>query len=236
MQKMRLRYEIKSKALSREDSEKLATTESEITKVKQQLIKLARGEWDQAVRVVSGPTGIPMMLSRIPMPMRTSEVNPMKKSSEQTRQTKLRQIFTTRFDESELRTFCFDILIDYDSLSGEGKEAKARELVAYCERRRCIPELVERGKESRPDISWDDIYDPTKEQVRPEHPYDERIDSTTERESLLERRRNWRLLKMALEDKKAELGRDFSAEDRAALLRVREDLHQIEKELHSLKK
>lgn len=54
---------------------------------------------------------------------------------------RLRQTLTDQFDEGELRTLCFDLRIDYASLPGEGKANKARELVAYCDRHGCIPEL-----------------------------------------------------------------------------------------------
>jgi len=33
------------------------------------------------------------------------------------------------FDAEELRTLCADLCVDYDNLQGEGKAAKARELV-----------------------------------------------------------------------------------------------------------
>jgi hypothetical protein len=68
---------------------------------------------------------------------------------------KLRQILSRRFDEGELRTLCFDSGMDYDSLPGTGKADKARELVAYFERRERIPDLVRIGKQLRPDISWE---------------------------------------------------------------------------------
>ena len=65
----------------------------------------------------------------------------------------LRQKLEEYFDDGELRTLCFDLGIDYDGLPGEGKANKARELVAYLERRRRIPELVAKIKEMRPDVS-----------------------------------------------------------------------------------
>jgi hypothetical protein len=49
--------------------------------------------------------------------------------------SRLRQILATRFSESELRTLCFDLGIDYDDLPGQEKASKARELIAYLERR-----------------------------------------------------------------------------------------------------
>jgi tetratricopeptide (TPR) repeat protein len=66
--------------------------------------------------------------------------------------TPLRQILSERFDAGELRTLCFDLGVDYDSLPGRGKANKARELVAYLERRQRISELIELGKRQRPDI------------------------------------------------------------------------------------
>jgi hypothetical protein len=71
--------------------------------------------------------------------------------------TELRQILAARFDESELRTLCFELGEDYENLPPGGKAAKARELVRYLERRNRIVELVETGKRLRPDISWPDV-------------------------------------------------------------------------------
>jgi len=68
---------------------------------------------------------------------------------------KLSQILSERFDEGELRSLCFHLDgVDYDSLPGEGKASKARELINYLARRNRILELVEIGKRLRPDIPW----------------------------------------------------------------------------------
>ena len=71
--------------------------------------------------------------------------------------TKLRQILAARFDEGEMRTLCFDLGIQYDALPGAGTENKARELIAYFDRHRRIPDLINTGQRIRPDIPWDDI-------------------------------------------------------------------------------
>jgi len=68
--------------------------------------------------------------------------------------TELRKILTTRLDENELRDLCFDLDIDYDGLPGEGKTGKARELIAYLERRKRLHDLIKVGRQERPDISW----------------------------------------------------------------------------------
>jgi hypothetical protein len=69
----------------------------------------------------------------------------------------LRQVLVERFDEGELRTLCFDLGVDYDSLPGQGKADKARDLIAYLERRQQIYTLIEIGRLQRPDILWDDV-------------------------------------------------------------------------------
>ena len=63
------------------------------------------------------------------------------------------------FDKSELQTLCFDMDVDYDRLSGENRSDKARELVAYCERRQIIPDLVAKCKELRPKVLWEGEYE-----------------------------------------------------------------------------
>jgi hypothetical protein len=47
------------------------------------------------------------------------------------------------FSLEELRTLCFDLDVDYESLPGEGKEAKARELVLYQQRLEKLDQLAE---------------------------------------------------------------------------------------------
>lgn len=64
----------------------------------------------------------------------------------------LRQILELRFDEEELRTLCFDLGKDYDSLRGEGKAAKARELVALAERQGDLPKLEAAIRRERPSL------------------------------------------------------------------------------------
>ena len=58
--------------------------------------------------------------------------------------SQLRQNIIDRFSDEELRDLCVDLGIDYESLPAQGKAGKARELVAYCERRGRIPELKRR--------------------------------------------------------------------------------------------
>ncbi len=65
----------------------------------------------------------------------------------------LRDIVIRRFNISELKTLCFDLSVEHEDLPGEGKFGKAQELVAYCQRRSRIPELIKKGQRQRPDIT-----------------------------------------------------------------------------------
>lgn len=67
----------------------------------------------------------------------------------------LRQNLVEHFDLEELRTLCSDLGVDYDGLRGEGKIAKARELVEYLDRTGRIPELVGICVRLRPNVTWE---------------------------------------------------------------------------------
>jgi len=74
-------------------------------------------------------------------------------TSEPVSLTKLRQILADKFDEDELRDLCFDLRVDYQDLAGAGKRGKARELVAYLDRRGRIHELVIKVYKQRPKVA-----------------------------------------------------------------------------------
>lgn len=58
------------------------------------------------------------------------------------------------FDEDELRTLCLLLNIDYESLRGEGKRAKAERLVGYLDRRGRTDELLKKLDQLRPKVAW----------------------------------------------------------------------------------
>ncbi len=62
----------------------------------------------------------------------------------------LYQDLSARFSLEEVRSICFALGVDYDDLPGEGKAAKARELVAYLERRGRTAELAAEMARLRP--------------------------------------------------------------------------------------
>lgn len=65
-----------------------------------------------------------------------------------------RRLVSQHFDVEELRTLCFDLNIDYDTLRGEGKEARVRELAALFRRNGRLPELIEVLTNMRPHVPW----------------------------------------------------------------------------------
>jgi hypothetical protein len=70
--------------------------------------------------------------------------------------TDLRNILVSRFSKEELSTLCTDLGVRYDDLPGDGKVARARELINLLNRRGRIKDLVETGQRSREDIDWPD--------------------------------------------------------------------------------
>lgn len=67
----------------------------------------------------------------------------------------LRQELERRFNDEELRTFCQNLGVEYDDLPGQGRANKARELVAYMDRRGQLDELEQKLKEYEPPIPRD---------------------------------------------------------------------------------
>lgn len=70
----------------------------------------------------------------------------------------LRQVLIERFDWEELETLSYDLGVDFQSLKGDSKAGKARELIAYLSRRERLDDLVKLGKTQRPDIIWEEAY------------------------------------------------------------------------------
>jgi hypothetical protein len=67
----------------------------------------------------------------------------------------LRQLVNYCFDTHEFRDLCLDLGVDYDSLPGEGKDNKSRELIAYFGRPgRSTDKLIEVCSQQRPKAPW----------------------------------------------------------------------------------
>jgi hypothetical protein len=61
-------------------------------------------------------------------------------------------MLTTRLSEEELKTVCFMLPVDYDTLGGEGKAGKARELIIYCQHHKLNGRLLKKVLQLRPDL------------------------------------------------------------------------------------
>ncbi|MAT96308.1 MAG: hypothetical protein CL608_04125 [Anaerolineaceae bacterium] len=75
-------------------------------------------------------------------------------TAETINQRKLRQAIVDAFDESELKTLCFDLNVDYDTLPLGNKVDKARGLIALCLRDQRVDELISLCESNRPRIAW----------------------------------------------------------------------------------
>lgn len=69
----------------------------------------------------------------------------------------LRQALEDRLSDDDLRTLCFDLGVDYEDLPGQRKSIKIQELLMYFVRRKGISDLIEVGRQQRPDIPWPEI-------------------------------------------------------------------------------
>jgi hypothetical protein len=59
------------------------------------------------------------------------------------------------FSLDDIKTICFCIaLIDFENLSGEGRDGKARELIIQAERRGHIKTLIDICAIHRPNVNW----------------------------------------------------------------------------------
>jgi hypothetical protein len=65
---------------------------------------------------------------------------------------KLYSVINEHFDFEEFRNLCQVVGVDFDSLSGETKASKVRELVVYLERQGRLPNLVEAVHSLRPNL------------------------------------------------------------------------------------
>lgn len=83
---------------------------------------------------------------------------------------------TLRLNESDLKTLCFYLGVDYEDVHGEGKNDKIRELLIYLERHGRLADLIREGKSIRSDIPWDDLLEkeiapPVQIECLPGYPY-----------------------------------------------------------------
>ena len=64
------------------------------------------------------------------------------------------QLISVHFSDEELRELCLLLGVDFESLGGDGKKARALRLVMYMERFGRSDELLERLAELRVKVVW----------------------------------------------------------------------------------
>jgi formylglycine-generating enzyme required for sulfatase activity len=79
----------------------------------------------------------------------------------------LRELIIQGFNKEELRDLCADLGVEYDDLPAEGRSAKARELVAYMDRRGRTAELLALCAEYRPHLDWPEFVEPVPGESQP---------------------------------------------------------------------
>ena len=110
--------------------------------------------------------------SQPPVGVQTTK-SPRSRTSVPVDRSILLELLIAHFNESELRTLCFELDdVEYDVLPPGGRSDKARELITYLERRGRLSELVEWGNRERPDVPWKDALqapdkDPSTSQTVP---------------------------------------------------------------------
>lgn len=83
----------------------------------------------------------------------------------------VRQLLAAHFSDEELNTLCHDLAIDHEVLPAQDKTSRARELVAYVERRGQLGALLHRCRALRPHVAWPSV-DPQPKGAAPVHPPD----------------------------------------------------------------
>ncbi len=81
----------------------------------------------------------------------------------------IRDQITASFNLSELQDMCLDLSINFENLAGSTLNDKSREIVAFCNRRGRLQELVDRSIELRPNLEWNEFYHDIPLNDREEH-------------------------------------------------------------------
>lgn len=70
----------------------------------------------------------------------------------------LYQLLLRYFNQNEIRDLCFETNVEYDDLPGEGRIAKARELIFYLDRQQRITDFINTVRRYRPSVTWPVYY------------------------------------------------------------------------------
>ncbi len=73
--------------------------------------------------------------------------------------TELYQLLNHHFNLEEIRTLCFNLNVDYESVPGEEKPSRIRELLLALGRNGRLSELVTLVQQKRPNVAWSSVLD-----------------------------------------------------------------------------
>ncbi|MCP4420813.1 MAG: hypothetical protein GY805_29740, partial [Chloroflexi bacterium] len=71
----------------------------------------------------------------------------------------LHQLLNQHFNLAEIRTLCLDLNIDYESVAGEEKPSRIRELLLGLARNGRLPQLLKLVEEKKPRVQWPPLPD-----------------------------------------------------------------------------
>ncbi|MBK8900061.1 MAG: toll/interleukin-1 receptor domain-containing protein [Anaerolineaceae bacterium] len=80
--------------------------------------------------------------------------DPITRKSSTSPQVALRDNLNAYFSESELRSLCFDLGIEYENLGGRSKSDKVLELILMMQRYGRLQQLIDLVRQQRPHSSW----------------------------------------------------------------------------------
>ena len=80
------------------------------------------------------------------------------------------QLIISHFNLEEIRELCFELELDYESLAGEGKAAKVRELISLLQRIDRLPDFVSLLNQKRPKVPWPEAGDVGKSSYQRDSP------------------------------------------------------------------
>jgi hypothetical protein len=69
----------------------------------------------------------------------------------------LRQLMNGAFNLDELKALCFDLNVDFDTLSGSDKSSKIIELIQWSARNGRIVDLIDVCRKMRPNLDWNEV-------------------------------------------------------------------------------
>jgi WD40 repeat protein/energy-coupling factor transporter ATP-binding protein EcfA2 len=73
--------------------------------------------------------------------------------------SQLHQLLNQHFDLAEIRTLCLNLNVDYESIAGEEKPSRIRELLLGLGRNGRLPELITLAQQQRPLVEWPPLPD-----------------------------------------------------------------------------